>query len=50
MSHVVRKCEYNHDVIINKCLGLKDLKEQQKYVFFYGLWYETLVLFLSMWV
>ena len=29
------KCEYDHDVIINKCLGLKDLKSNKKYIFLY---------------
>ena len=24
------KCKYNHDMIINKCLGLNHLKEPQK--------------------
>ena len=28
------KCEYNQDMIINKCLGLKDLKAQQKICIF----------------
>ena len=37
------KCEYNHDMIINKCLGLKNLKEQQKICIF--LW-----IFISLWV
>ena len=31
------KCKYNHDMIINKCLGLNHLKEPQKYVFCYEL-------------
>ena len=31
------KCDYGHDVIINKFLGLKDLKSKKKYIFFYEL-------------
>ena len=27
------KCKYNHDMIINKCLGLNHLKEPQKMYF-----------------
>ena len=29
------KCEYDHHLIINKCLSLKDLKRNKRYIFFY---------------
>ena len=32
MTCVKRK--YDHDVIINKCLGFYDLKSNKKYIFF----------------
>ena len=42
------KCKYDCDVITNKCLGSKDLKSNQSYLFFYELLYKTLVFFIGM--
>ena len=37
------KRAYDRGVIINKCLGLKDLKSNKRYIFFYELWLKLWV-------